>query len=70
VLIPSLKIRLVLETIEPEKIIAAMKKDKKRTGDLLALIMMQNNFDFIKVNNLTPDEIFAVLAECKILLKL
>jgi 3-dehydroquinate synthase len=64
-LIPSLKIRPVPEAIEPEIIIAAMKKDKKRTGDLLALIMMQSNFDFIRVNNLTPDEVFAVLAESK-----
>ena len=69
-LIPSLKIRPVPEAIEPEIMIAAMKKDKKRTGDLLALIMMQSNFDFIRVNNLTPDEVFAVLAESKKILGL
>jgi 3-dehydroquinate synthase len=64
-LIPSLKIRPVQEAIEPGRIIAAQEKDKKRTGDLLALIMMQDNFNFICVNDLTPDEVFEVLAESK-----
>jgi hypothetical protein len=44
-----------------------MKKDKKRTGDLLALIMMQNNFDFVRVNDLTPREVVTAMTECKAL---
>jgi hypothetical protein len=50
--------------------IAAMKKDKKRTGDLLALIMMQNNFDFVRINDLTSAEVTAALTESKNILDL
>jgi len=69
-LIPSLKVRPASEAIEPETMITAMKKDKKRTGDLLALIMVQSNFDFLRVNDLTPDEVTAALAESKNILGL
>jgi len=69
-LIPSLKVRPAPESIEAETMITAMKKDKKRTGDLLALIMMQNDFDFVRINNLTPAEVTTALAESKNILDL
>lgn len=69
-LLPSLKILPAPESIKPEVLITAMKKDKKRTGDLLALIMMQNNFDFIRVNDLTPQEVTNAIAESKAILGL
>ena len=67
-LIPNMKVLPTPEAIEPSAIISALGKDKKRTGDLLALILMQNNFDFIRINDLTPDEVKAALAEIKNLL--
>lgn len=69
-LIPSLKAIPSSESIQPEIMIEAMKRDKKRTGDLLALIMMQNNYEFTRVNDLTPNEVTSALAESKILLGL
>ena len=62
-LIPSLKVLPDAEAINPEAMIAAMKKDKKRTGDLLALIMMQNDFNFIHVNDLTTQEVADAMIE-------
>lgn len=67
-LLPSLKVLPPPESIDPDAMIAVMKKDKKRTGSLLALIMMQNNFDFVRVNDLTSQEVTDVMAECRILL--
>ena len=69
-LLPSLKIIPSSDSIHPELMIEAMKKDKKRTGNLLALIMMQNDYEFSRVNDLTPDEVVSALAECKVLLGL
>ncbi len=64
-LLPSLKLFPAREALDPGKIIAAMKNDKKRTGDLLALIMMQTNFEFLRVNDLTPQEVRFGLDECQ-----
>ncbi len=36
-----------------------------RVWDLLALIMIKSNFDFIRVNDLTLNEVVASLAESK-----
>jgi 3-dehydroquinate synthetase len=69
-ILPNLKIWPAPESIESESMIAAMKKDKKRTGDLLALIMMQNNFDFVRINDLTSAEVTAALTESKNILDL
>ena len=60
-LIPSLIVKPRLEVLEPEAIIDAMKKDKKRTGDKLALIMMVDDFEFKRVYDLTPGEVVCVL---------
>lgn len=69
-LLPSLKILPAPESIKTEVMVTAMKKDKKRTGDLLALIMMQNNFDFVRVNDLTPQEVTDAITEIKTVLGL
>lgn len=69
-ILPSLKVLPAPDAIQPEAIITAMKKDKKRTGDLLALIMMRDGFDFIRVNDLTPAEVTVALAESKEILAL
>jgi 3-dehydroquinate synthase len=64
-LIPSLKIRPKYEALDSAKIVVAMKNDKKRKGEMLALIMLQNNFELLHVNNLTPNEVHIVMDECR-----
>jgi len=61
-LIPSLIVRPSPQALEPRLLIRAMQKDKKRTGDLLALVMMTNDFNFVRVNDLTSDEVISALA--------
>ncbi len=56
-LIPSLVVKLTAKATDSATMINAMKKDKKRTGDKLALIMMTNDFNFVHVNDLMPDEV-------------
>jgi 3-dehydroquinate synthase len=63
VLLPALMVRPRSSALEPEALIDAMKQDKKRTGDMLALIMMTNEFVFQRVNDLTPEEVYPVLKE-------
>jgi 3-dehydroquinate synthase len=64
-LLPILKIHPAQEALDPGKMVAAMKNDKKRTGDMLALILMQTNFEFLRVNDLTPQEVNIGLDECQ-----
>jgi hypothetical protein len=45
-----------------------LKNDKKRTGDMLALIMLQTNFKFIRVNDLTTQEVIFGLEKCQMYL--
>lgn len=43
---------------------------KSNCWGLFALIMMENNFDFIRANDLTPNASVAELAESKNILRL
>ncbi len=60
-LVPSMVIKPSLKALEIDAMVSAMKKDKKRTGDKLALIMMTNDFNFTRVNDLTSDEVAEAL---------
>jgi 3-dehydroquinate synthase len=64
-LLPNLLIKPQLSALESDTIINAMKKDKKRVGDNLALIMTDNNFVFSRVNDLTGAEVSSALSELK-----
>jgi len=66
ILIPNLLIKPKPNTLDSRAIIKAMKKDKKRTGSNLALIMMNTNFTITRVNDLTSEEVAATLGELKI----
>ncbi len=58
---PSLYVTPAKEDLVIEKIILAMKKDKKRTGDGLPLIMLQDNYSMTKIDDLSESEVtFAV----------
>jgi 3-dehydroquinate synthase len=63
VLLPALRVRPPLSALEPDALIAAMRQDKKRTGDMLPLIMMADEFAFRRVNDLAPEEVIPVLEE-------
>jgi 3-dehydroquinate synthase len=63
ILFPNLLIRPSHNALDPDAMINAMKKDKKRVGDNLALIIMDNKFDFSRRNDFTAEEASAVLVE-------
>lgn len=60
---PSLFISKKQFEFNPDDLIQAMKKDKKRTGADLALIMMDEKFNFIRVNDLTEQEVQKAISE-------
>jgi 3-dehydroquinate synthase len=62
-LLPALMVRPHPTALEPAALVDAMKQDKKRTGDLLPLIMMRDEFGFERVNDLSPEEVLPVLDE-------
>jgi len=69
-LLPSLKVKLKRQFFTADKIIEAMKKDKKRIGQGLALIMMTDNYKTIKMNDITVDEAINALRELMPLLNI
>jgi 3-dehydroquinate synthase len=60
-LTPSLVVKPSPKALEADAMVNAMKKDKKRTGDKLALIMMTGDFNFTRVNDLPEDEVASAL---------
>ncbi len=67
-LIPNWVSKPTINALGKNEMIDAMKKDKKRTGNNLALIMMNDTFEFTRVNDLFPDEAASALAELQIML--
>jgi 3-dehydroquinate synthase len=49
--------------LEPDAVIDAMKRDKKRTGDKLALVVIRDGYEMQRLDNFTPDEARAALEE-------
>jgi len=62
-LLPSLAIKPKKEHFDSDAVIEAMKKDKKRTGNELALVMMNDNFENVRVNDLKPSEAERAISE-------
>jgi 3-dehydroquinate synthase len=62
-LLPSLTIRPQASDLDAKGILEGMKKDKKRTGEGLALILMAEGYEMSRVNDLTESEVRAVLQE-------
>ena len=44
-------------TFDSSSIISAMKKDKKRIGEYLAIILMDENYKFSRIKDLKAEEI-------------
>jgi 3-dehydroquinate synthase len=64
-LIKNLLVKPTSNALESDAVIEAMKKDKKRVGTDLAMIMMNNDFMLSRVNDFTAFEASAVLDELK-----
>lgn len=59
----SIVVRLSRKYFSADMVLDAMKKDKKRTGDLLSLIMLTDSNDLIRVNDLKSEEVIEALFE-------
>ena len=62
-LVPSLTVRPRSSDLDPGGILEGMKRDKKRTGEGLALILMAEGYEMSRVNDLNEAEVRAVLQE-------
>jgi len=61
-----LSVSLRTSDLDDHTIISALKKDKKRTGkDLTLILPSSNNIEAIKVSDLKEDEVKTVLNHCK-----
>lgn len=74
VLLPSLKTNLSTININIEKTIEAMGQDKKNTGNGLALVMLKEGYEMVKITDLKAEEARILLeelikrvSECKVL---
>jgi 3-dehydroquinate synthase len=67
-LLPSLVVQPKEGYLDARMVIEAMKRDKKRTGEDLALVMMQDSCELVKVNDLTAVEAANALEEVKTIL--
>lgn len=61
-LLPALSVTVKADHLAQEPIVAAMKKDKKRVGKGLALIMMGDGCEMFRVNDLSEAEVAKALA--------
>jgi 3-dehydroquinate synthase len=66
-LVPSLNVRAQPTDLEPTAIIEAMSKDKKRTGSGLALVMLTEAGEMVRVNDLEPQEVQSALEQVECL---
>ncbi len=64
-LLPSLIIRPKEKFLRADPIIAAMKKDKKRAGDNMTVIMLADGYNFIKATDITIAEVGEALIGMK-----
>jgi 3-dehydroquinate synthase len=62
-LLPSLSVQLTREDMDVARVVEAMKMDKKRTGDRLALVMIGDDGEMVKVDDLTAEEACRALEE-------
>jgi len=60
---PNLVVRPGRVQLEPQAVIDAMKRDKKRKGDGLALVVLKDGYQMQRLDDFTPDEARATLEE-------
>jgi len=64
-LLPILKFDFGQVRLEEAEMISAMGRDKKRTGAQLALVMVNDDLEMLRVNDLEEGEVCSALAEFK-----
>jgi 3-dehydroquinate synthase len=64
-LLPSLNVRAQPADLQATAIIEAMSKDKKRTGSGLALVMLTEAGEMVRVNDVQAQEVQAALEEAE-----
>lgn len=64
-LLPNLMIKPSLKALDANAIINAMQQDKKRVGNHLALIMIDDNFMLSRINDLAEEEVIVALDELR-----
>ncbi len=69
-LLPCIKCKLEKAFFDKEKIVSAMKMDKKRVGDGLPLIVLDDMYALHKLIDLTPEEVYCETDELMTYLKL
>lgn len=57
ILINNITLKKEIADIRPDLIINAMKKDKKREGEGLAIILMKENYEYVKILDISEIEI-------------
>jgi len=62
-LLPSLIVKPTREQLNVTVMIEGMKRDKKRTGEGLALILMKNGYEMARVNDLALPEVTGAIEE-------
>ena len=65
----SLSVSILNEYFDTDQIMEAMKKDKKRIGEGLVVVMMKDDYSFVKVTDFTNDELNGVLQRLRQLLQ-
>jgi 3-dehydroquinate synthase len=68
-LMPTLSVRVAPADLQPEAIVEAMRKDKKRTGSGLVLIMLADSGEMVRIDDLQDQEVRSALQEAEHLLK-
>jgi len=68
-LLPNIIVKPKDGDLDPERILREMKKDKKRAGDGLALVMMGDGHSMIRVDDLSYEELEAASRELASALK-
>lgn len=63
--LPALKVKLKKAYLAAEIVVPAMKKDKKRTGAGLPLVMMTGQYRMMKASDVTPEEIVEALRQLR-----
>jgi 3-dehydroquinate synthase len=64
-LLPSLVVKPKQRHLDADSVVAAMQKDKKRVGEKLALIMVKDGCEMVKVTDLEPSEVSRALGEIR-----
>ncbi len=59
----SIIVKLSNKSFSADLVLNAMKKDKKRTGELLSLIMVTDSNDLIRVNDLKNEEVTTAISQ-------